>query len=704
MLSKAKEQEVRFMQSRYMILFMMIAYAFSIAMRMIWVYQMGGNPSFYWNGQLMINTNDGYYFATAAKSVLEGTNAFNPQIPGALKNYPVMVYLTAYAAKLLPVSLETVILYMPAVISSLVVIPVILIGRLIRLPLLGFFAALIASIGWSYYNRTMVGYYDSDMFSVLMQMFVLYAMLSLIVRHRPWDAVLAFVLISAYPYFYPQGLSLIYGMYGLYIAYALLFLRKNEAVYFGIAAIAIALMPLPLAFKIVLFAAAWWLFRPGFLTMRYRMIGSLAVFALFLIDANVFGLIIGKFAGYLDRGTEESGLHFFQVIQTVREAGKIPFSLMADRISGSVFGFIVSMIGYVLLVIRKREMIIALPLIGIGIFSLWGGLRFTVYAVPVAALGAVYLFYALAKYLEDFRARIAVIAGLTAAMLYPNITHIIGYKVPTVFNKSEVAALDKLSKRGSEKDYVVTWWDYGYPIWFYADKNTLIDGSKHHHDNFIVSEILTTNSQKEAARLSRIAVETYVDSNYSTIADTLFRNKQPDQVDVNAYLDELRYGEVKLPKATRDVYLYLPLRMLNIFPTVKVFSNLDLNSGHRYAQPFIYTTSRFRDTREAIDLGRGIVLDKRRGMIRLGRQEVPLKAFYTVNMRKDGKMDTQTQLVNMQGNLSLVFMAPYRKFLLVDDSYLNSTFVQMFVFGNYDPTLFEPVELTPYVKIYKLKI
>ncbi len=696
--------EERFNDWKIILLLMAVAYAFSYAVRLIWVYQMGDVPQFIWNGELMINTNDGYYFATAARHVLEGTNAHNPQIPGALHSYPVMVYLTVYAVKLLPFSLETVILYMPAVISSLIVIPVILIGRLLKLPLLGFFAALLGSIAWSYYNRTMVGYYDSDMFSVLMQMLVLYAMLSLIIRHRVFDAVLAFVFIALYPYFYPQGLSLIYGMYLIYIAYAFVFLRKNEAVYFGIVAIAVALMPFPLPLKVLILAGAWWLFRPGFLTMRYRVVGSLLFFALFLLEANVFGLIFEKVMGYLHRGTEETGLHFYQVIQTVREAGAIPFSTMANRISGSSAGVIAALVGYVLLVIRRREMIVALPLIGVGVFSLWGGLRFTVYAVPVAAISAVYLFYVIAGSLADTRIRYALIALLTGAMIYPNITHIVGYRVPTVFNKPEVAALDRFSKTGGDKDYVIAWWDYGYPLWFYADKNTLIDGSKHHHDNFIVSEILTGTSQQEAARLSRIAVETYVDSNYSTVADTLFRNHQPDQVDVSAYLENLRYGDVTLPKATRDVYVFLPYRMMDILPTVNVFSNLDLNSGQRYARPFFYATTRYQDTKEAINFGQGVVLNKRSGQIRIGRQEVPLKSFITVMTGRDGKVKVDSQLVSMQGRISVIFMAAYRRFIILDDRMMRSNYIQMFVLGRYDPELFEPVVSTPLVKIFKVKI
>jgi dolichyl-diphosphooligosaccharide--protein glycosyltransferase/undecaprenyl-diphosphooligosaccharide--protein glycosyltransferase len=276
-------------------------------------------------------------------------------------------------------------------------------------------------------------------------------------------------------------------------------------------------------------------------------------------------------------------------------------------------------------------------------------LRFTVYAVPVAAISAVYLFYAVASRIENRLVRYLVIVGLTGAMLYPNIVHVIRYKVPTVFNRDEVAILDTLSKKGSEKDYVIAWWDYGYPIWYYADKNTLIDGGKHNHDNFIVSEILSGTSQLEAARLSRIAVETYVDSNYSTVADMLFHNGKPDQLDVTAYLNRLKSGKVELPKKTREVYLYLPYRMMNIYPTVNIFSNLDLNTGEIYPRPFFYSTMRFRDAKGMIEFGQGIALDKRKGTIRVGRQEVPVRAVITVSMTREGKMKELVQSLHEDG-------------------------------------------------------
>jgi dolichyl-diphosphooligosaccharide--protein glycosyltransferase/undecaprenyl-diphosphooligosaccharide--protein glycosyltransferase len=49
-------------------------------------------------------------------------------------------------------------------------------------------------------------------------------------------------------------------------------------------------------------------------------------------------------------------------------------------------------------------------------------------------------------------------------------------------------------------------------------------------------------------------------------------------------------------------------------------------------------------------------------------------------------------------------MASYGRFLIVDDYFLKSMYIQMFVFENYDKTLFEPIVIDPMTKIYKLKI
>ena len=688
-------------RQRDVIGWMLFAYAFSVLVRMIWVSQFSAIESAHWNGELMINTNDGYFFASMAQQILDGMHQYNPRVLDGYNYATVMI--TVLLTKITPFSLETIVLYMPSIISSLVVIPVILIGKLYNNLSVGVLSALLGSIAWSYYNRTMVGYYDTDMFSAMAPMFILYFLLATIEKEKSIYTLYSSLAILVYPFLYDSGLSIVYAMGLFYMGYMVLFHRKERFTYESIILISIALMGIAWYVKLPAIIALYLFFKQNKLEQKQLIIAAVIALFAFLITGNVFALLYAKIIGYAVRGTDDNGLKFFQVAQTVREAGKIPFSVMANRISGSTIGVIVSLVGYAVLVWRHKPFILALPLIGIGVFSLMGGLRFTVYAVPVAAISAVYLFYILTKSIIINKLRMGILISLTIAMIIPNIIHIIGYKVPTVFNAKEVKILDNLKSIGSDKDYIITWWDYGYPLWFYTNKNTLIDGGKHSHDNFIVSEILNTSSQLEAAQLSRLAVETYIENN-TTVADILFNNGKENQVHVPSYLSNLSRNRVELPQKTAEIYLYLPMRLLNIFPTVTLFSNIDLHSGEKKQRPFFFVSDRFKNTAEKIFLGNGIELDKQSGTVSVGAQKVSLKSFVTVAYDSNNKLQVQSDLVSMSGKLTLVYLKSYNKFLLLDDHYLNSTFIKMFVFEEYDKELFEAVELSAYAKVFRVKI
>ena len=688
--------------TRSILIYITIAYLFSFLIRLIWVFQFQGNPQFMWNDQLMINTNDGYFFASGAQNWLEGTLQHNPRVPELFMT--AAVTLTAFITKFTPLSLDTTILYMPAVISSLVVIPIILIGRLFNMTLVGFFAALLGSIAWSYYNRTMIGYFDTDMFSAMAPMFILYFLLETIKTERTLFALFSALAFLIYPFLYDQGRAVVYAMGIIYMIYMILFHRKDAFTYHSILLISIGLMNINPWLQLIAIFALYYTISKNMIAANTSLYASVITVLVFLYSGHVFDLILMKVSLYFSRGVDSTGLHFFQVSQTIREAGIIPFDTMANRISGSVLGVFAALAGYIALLMRHKEFILALPLIGIGLFSLVGGLRFTVYAVPVAAISAIYLFHILASYSQNKKIYLGVLSLLTAGIIFPNITHIIAYKVPTVFMQNEVKILNEFKNKSSSKDYVITWWDYGYPLWYYADKNTLIDGGKHNSDNFIVSDILLTTSQLEAARLARLSVEAYVSSDYDLVTNALFKNKQEDQIDVSAYLEDLRYGDVQLPPSTRDIFLYLPMRMLDILPTVKLFSNIDLETGVATSKPFFYSSQRFKDNGNTIQFGNGIALLKNQGQIQIGNQKVPLGEFIKVGYNKEGKLIINRQTVNPMSRISIIYLESYQRFLILDSEYLNSTFIQMYVFENYDKALFEPVILDPLVKIYKLKI
>ena len=686
----------------------LIAYTFSFMIRMIWVFQFQDNNAFYWDNELMINTNDGYFWASSAQNVLQSMHLHNPRIPSMWAN--AIVSFSVLFVKITPFSLETVILYMPTVISSLVVIPIILIARLYKQSLWGFFAALLASIAWSYYNRTMTGYYDTDMFSAMAPMLILYFLMKSTIDFNLRSALYASLAIAIYPFLYESGQPVIYAMGIIYALYMIFYHRDDKVTYLSLILVFFSMIPLnieaPYNFlmSIILLIVLYIAMKNINTKQKNLILISSVLFLLFMYFGNVFHIIFNQIMKYVSTGTVMEGLHFYSVTQTIREAGKIPFSMFANRISGSELGVIISFIGYIVLVLRHRAFLLALPLIGIGMFALFGGLRFTVYAVPMAAMSAIYLFHVITQMVTKKKSIYFIsMTLLTVLMIYPNIIHIINYKVPTVLNKTEVQDLVKLNDLSDSKDYTLTWWDYGYPIWYYSETSTLIDGGKHNNDNFIISKIMQTTSADLAANLSRLAVETYVDSNYAVVANTLFKNGQKNQLDPNLLLSELESGSYKLPQKTRDIYLYLPYRMLRIFPTVAVFGNLDLTTGEPQKQIAFYPTTAKSNKNGIVTLRNGMVLDMTKGEIHMGSKKVPVKHFIVTQNTKDNHVKLRSQLYHMDGEYVVVYMQSYGQFVVMDRDIFNSTYVQMFMLEKYDKNLFELVVSSPYSKIYKLK-
>jgi len=163
-LLELKEDRIKI---KYFLFLMFVAFVFSIAVRMIWVEQFSSVDAFKWNSQLMINTNDGYFYAEGTRDILKGFHQENDHSP---IDSP-LSKLTAMLASIFPISFETLILYMPTFFGSLLVVPIMLIGRVFNQDKVGFVAALLGGIVWSYYNRTMTGYYDTDILVVVLPTF-----------------------------------------------------------------------------------------------------------------------------------------------------------------------------------------------------------------------------------------------------------------------------------------------------------------------------------------------------------------------------------------------------------------------------------------------------------------------------------------------------------------------------------------------------
>jgi dolichyl-diphosphooligosaccharide--protein glycosyltransferase/undecaprenyl-diphosphooligosaccharide--protein glycosyltransferase len=701
-------------KNKQTILFILIAFIFSFSMRLIWLYQFNDAEYFKFNDQFMINTNDGYFWAEGARDILGKTPNINLNSP--INTAPAQ--LTAFLVKILPFSFETVIFYMSAFFSSLLVVPIILIARSLGKLEVGFIAALISSIAWSYYNRTMIGYYDTDFLNIVFPTLLLWSLIWAIRTQENKYLIITSIDIIAYRWWYPQSYSLEFAFFGLVFSYVIYQYIKKENCKYNVILLTFMMFAmmgldgyLRLSIVVLLFIFLQYETKK-FHQYLYYLFGISLV--LFLLTGG-FDPIWGQLKGYVFKdhisvvGTDLK-LHYFTVMQTIREAGQIPFETFANRISGHSITFIISLIGYIWLVFRFPIMLLGLPMIGLGFLAYSGGLRFTIYAVPMMGLGLGFLIVEVCSYLKNNILRFAAIGILIILALIPNIQHIIEYKVPTVFYKNEVAVLDKLKNIANRNDYVVSWWDYGYPIRYYSDTKTLSDGGKHSGAVNFPTSFAFTKSQKEAANMLRLDVE-YTEMLAKSDFDDPDRNRTNIAnmtldygfENTNYFLNTLK-EDIKLPLKTRDIYFYLPSRMMSIYPTINLFSNLNLMDGIKSKQPFFYTTKKFQEDTKIIDLDNNIKLIKKTGQLDIQNQLITINNFAKTSYDKKGKLQVQVKKINPNSNINVIFISSLKEFLIIDNATFNSTYIQLFVFENYDKNLFEPVIFDQYAKVYKLKI
>ena len=700
-----------------------IAYFFSLSIRMIWIYFNGDNAQFIWNNQFIINTNDGYFWAEGARDIIAGFHQdfdLSPVDKAAS-------WVTAIFYWITPFSLETVIFYLPMVLSSLIVVPIILIGRILGILHVSFITALLSSIAWSYYNRTMVGYFDTDMLNIVLPVFLLWSLVLAIKTEK--DKYLLFMALDIilYRLWYPQSYSLEFAFFGLILFYVLVYERKNIYLLKLLTMLLLAMMGLPTIIRLFLVLAFYLLSKKSF--YRQYIYYFLAVaFVIFLFSGG-FDPIWNQLKGYVFRDVVRSlnqglSLHFFSVMQTVSEANTIPFETFASRISGNIIIFFLSLVGFIWLAKDHKVMLLSLPLVGLG-FLAYGipgiingaGLRFTIYAIVPLAFGVAFLLVQIAKIVSagvEKNQRIVyflIIFLGTVGVLYPNVEHVIDYQARPVMVKSEVETLDALKKHAQREDYTLAWWDYGYPIRFYSDTKTFADGGKHSGEaNFPVTVALT-QPQDISASMSRLTVEAYeksfqkakdakdagikLERQNSTMQQFFIDNS----LNSNEDLFEFLKNSPKLPEKTRDVYYYLPQRMSRIFEVVDKFKSIDIVSGKKlsgifFKQPIGQQDGRIYFTRDIYML--------RNGDIYRGREKLHLKYAIRVGYDARGKHKVQKNLQNMMGEYSLIMQG--RSLYLLNDEALNSTYVQLFFFEQYDKRYFEPVIMSPYAKIYKLKI
>lgn len=728
---RRKNSEILLENSMFLTAIMMIvAYCISVFLRFYWVYWASSYPHFFYNNELMISTNDGYAFAEGARDMIAGFHQ-----PNDLSYYgSSLSTLSVFLVKILPFSFETIILYMSVFISSLIVIPIMLIAYEFKNLYAGFIASLVASVANSYYNRTMAGYYDTDMLNITLAMFVLWALIRLVTSKDRLCLLYIPAFILIYSWWYPSSFSLNSAMLIAFLGYTIVFDRKSRINYEAMILMLISLTNIALSLQIVLILICFFIiyFKSDLINLKRLAILGGIIFLFFIIRGGL-NPILFQLKFYIFRSvadTKDIAFKFFNVNQTIMESSTISSDIFMKRVSSSITIFIFGLIGYFYLCFKQRAFLLSLPILALGVLAFKAGLRFTIYAVPIIALGygvfikQIYILFMLwlrstsfkknktkvlkiLQYPKTLTALFFIFFGIIS--LIPSIRHIIMYKTHPVFFTSEVEILNSLKKIAKREDYVISWWDYGYPIRYYSDVKTLIDGGKHlGGDNFPVSFTLTAD-EVASANMARLEVE-YTEMQYAKkipFMDTHLKWMMKDYGfnNVNLFLKALNSPNFKAPKPSRDIYYYLPDRMIDIFNVIAEFSNLDLKDGKPYNNFFFFTTQNYQQDGKngPILLSENLTLSEDLTYINYNGRQIDINTIYTTQYDKNGKLNVEARPIDDNAPLYLIFMSDYARFVIVNKKAFDSTYVQLYVLENYDKNLFEPVVLNPVAKIYKLK-
>ena len=700
-------------------LIMTLVYMFGVACRFFWIYWASGIEQFSFDGELIMTTNDAFASAEGARDMIAGFHQ-----PGDLSPYGASIPTLAFLlSKILPVSLNSIAIYMSVFLAPLVAVPIILIAREYKILGAGIIAALLACVLPGYYIRTLGGYFDSDMLNIVLPMLAIWALIRLTQNGSQRNLILPAVFMALYDWWYPSSYSLNLAITIMFLFYALIFDRRNEINYKAVILMAVSVINFNtyygdytiivnyiLLLRIVLIASLYFLMIkvPSSQSKKILWILGALIIALYIAFGGL-DPIITQIESYFGRGRSNTiygTFHFYGVRKTVNEVANADFMKFVHYCSGNIFIFICAMAGLAFMFIKFRSFILSLPMIALGFLALFGGVRFAMYMTPMIAFGFAYFVYFTLNYFE-IRAWLknSMLIVLTCLALLPSLDYIYKFRVAPVLMKDAVAPLAELKNKADREDYVLSWWDYGYLIRYYSDVKVVADpGDRQIGIYSFLAAFSINKDQISSANMARLNVE-YIERDYGENNSSLLQmQKDYNELDINKFLKSLGDKNFKLPKKTKEVYYYFVPHMIDMLPNILKISNIDIATGEEFWAPLAYIGYNIKIGEDGVSIivGSECTLPSAdpEYLIHDGKK-MPINSYYQVG-EVNGKLVKLSKQVDKNSNLYVIFLPDYQRILVLDETVFNSTFIQLFVLENYDKELFEPVYLSNSARIYKL--
>ena len=398
--------------------------------------------------------------------------------------------------------------------------------------------------------------------------------------------------------------------------------------------------------------------------------------------------------------SDVTGMHYTlkASLKGISEAMRMPLSDTVVYMAGSYWLLAIGIIGLMLLARYRRSSLLLWPMLLLGFAATVLGVRFTTFAVAVIAIGIFVLIHMLMQNLSSRfgkTAALGVTGALSAVIFVYAFSKVVAYNkiIRPVYLADEAALMEKLAKTGSPDDFIIDWWDDGWPLWYATGKRTLIDNGKHGMDNYIVAKIWFSPNPVLGTNMARYFLQRYAHQ-YDRASIFKRVGKHEDLQKRMQRLSRLPLVE----KPPFDIYFYFRDDMIERLPLIVEFSKL--NGRDPFANELLsytYMAKPFKATDRTVEAN-GIVFDRRTGMVQTADGQRGQVARLIVS---DGKqIKVQRFYKNSDYNL-IVYKNKY--LLMLTDRYLNTFVIKSLLLNQYDPQLFAYFGSCEHAKILKLK-
>lgn len=682
-----------------------VAYLLCVGIRIPWIYWVKQQPESLHRGQLSAMTSDAYVYATILQKELLGVHQNNHLIwPKEAHGF--ITEVSYWLIKVFNFNLNEFILYYPIVLSGLLGLALYLISQLYFGKLCAFFIFVLSSVSYSYYCRSMAGYFDTDIFALSIPLYSIYFFIRFHHSRKYLHLILSCIILMLYPFFYARAAAFAFPM--VVIILLILWLNpqrklRKEAIFLYL--ISFIIMPIALYIKISAFSILCFVLIRR---VKYRWSIILICVSLFLFTSvgSYHQLFFEKVKVYLNIENPENKslifdsmiLQFKSDIKSISEAQNISFLLLTERVCGSLILFLIGVLGYIVFFFKFREGIVLLPYLGLGLFAMWGGLRFTLFAGPCIVIGQFFLVYELLRLLKN-RYYIGFLSlGFLIIFAYPNVQKIIEYRPMVLVKESQIQALERMNKVSKEDAVVVSWWDYSNIVTYYSYRvSHLPFNSFFGQQSYEVAKLLSLPSDVAAAKGIRWAVENDQLLKYISSGGL-------DRIEKNwKYLEGISLEDI--PKSSKETFLYLPIEMLYQFPTIYSFGNVDLKNGEVKGTPFFHLTRQKGFDLDRVYLENGMWIDRSRfDFFKSDGEKILIHTAHILRYDSKGELNVVSTHFEKSSNLHVIFIPYQDTYLFLDGDMLNSSFIQMYVFENYHRDYWKPIYMHPLAKIYQLKI